>query len=94
MTKAKPIDLQENQLHKIAFQNADALPSKLKRNQRNKALIKAASMNLKSACKITFESKYHGLLSITAPILMAGDAFVVLKGGKLIPKHSIVSVKH
>ncbi|MDA7804259.1 hypothetical protein N8987_06755 [Crocinitomix sp.] len=93
MSKATPIDLTNSQLHKITFLKNDVLKEQSERIAREKTLREAAQIQGNAKFKITFESKFHGLLTVTAPILMSGDAFVVLKGGKLIPKRSIVSVK-
>lgn len=93
MDDHKPLRLDKKQLHKIKFKRKDALRTKELRAKRAKMLRKAAQMQIEDAVKITFESAYHGFLSIVAPLIMLGSDYVVLKGGHMIPIKSIISAK-
>lgn len=88
------LEIDKDQLYKLNFAQHEVL-KKPKRIQERKRKIKVAVANSKGTdnkVSILFHSAQRGLLKVRTSVLTAGQDFIVLKGGYIMPIQCIRKV--
>jgi len=96
MNNKEAIRITKDQLSKIDFKEVDKENHPTYDINAVQRMLKIATNKTMISGKLTtvmFQSEKRGIFMVKSSILMAGDEFVVLKGGYTIPIKSIIQIK-
>lgn len=90
------IRISKDQLSKLNFTSVDEEKYPKRDLPTIVRMLKVATnktMNSKKLTTVIFQSKKRGIFTVKSSILMAGNDFVVFKGGYTLPIKSIIQIK-
>lgn len=90
------IRISKDQLSKLDYKAVDEKKYPNRDLSAILRMLKVATnktMNSKKLTTVIFQSKKRGIFTVKSSILMAGNEFVVFKGGFTLPIKSIIQIK-